>query len=271
MNDAENPDGLIAQLNADCQLLKSLIADLAAGHGRVADITHAIRQHGKILRGGLILASIDKERVRDLRRIARILAAPRDAVTCLNAWRRLDAPAEDADYQVIDDLLVLQTRITARKPPASCAAWCEQRLDVLAAALSAASLNHKDERMFRKAHKLERRVHRSAKGLAKGTSDAFHDCRKRCKAWLGAARYLGLAGEETTTCKKLAHILGDENDLATLTDWLEAHGLALDDDHPIKNRILSQRALLRQASRDAARMFCENRKPAEPRSLTVTG
>jgi hypothetical protein len=63
--------------------------------------------------------------------------------------------------------------------------------------------------------------------LNRQKNEDFHEARKAVKALLGA---VGFLPADTISIdphyEKLAELLGDENDLATLSDWLEAHGFS---------------------------------------------
>jgi hypothetical protein len=81
------------------------------------------------------------------------------------------------------------------------------------------------DRMASGLARLERRVLKRCRRLGPGADEDFHQARKAIKAWLGASGFL-VAGmvPQDPKLDMLAALLGDENDLASLSGWLENHG-----------------------------------------------
>src|SRR6478752_10115127 len=130
MNSLSEEDARFArvQLAAGCETMESLLSGLLDTKGRVADEVHAIRKLGKSLRGGFFLFRLGKTSAKEIQAIGRLLSGPRDAVSRLNTWNRLewkdDAPAAAA----IHGLLEQQTHSAARRPPPETMAWCLERV-----------------------------------------------------------------------------------------------------------------------------------------------
>ena len=104
--------------------------------------------------------------------------------------------------------------------------------------------------------KLSRQVAKRCRSLDHRGEEEFHDARKALKAYLGA---LGFLPEGAVTpdpdMVELPELLGDENDLATLSDWLDAHGFTKDFVPTLWDRLTKSRQKLRKkAMRDAAHL-----------------
>ena len=110
--------------------------------------------------------------------------------------------------------------------------------------------------LFRSLEKLAKQVAKRCRNLDHRGEEDFHDARKALKAYLGALAFLP-AGSVTPAPKmgELAELLGDENDLATLSNWLEEHGFTADFVPSLWHALTKSRHKLRKrAMRDAARL-----------------
>ena len=214
-----------SRIVSGCEQMKSMIDGLLDSQGRVADEVHAIRKLGKSLRGGFTLFRLRKNAARELPAIGRMLSSPRDAVARLSTWRSLHWDEDPSTAAAIAALLEQGTHSAARRPPRETADWCLARVDK--AVLKIGSLTPADlcDRAAEGFRKLDKQAFRRCRKLDRKRIEDFHRARKAVKAWLGAVDFLpddvapydpGFHG--------LAKLLGDENDLATLASWLDAHG-----------------------------------------------
>ncbi len=108
--------------------------------------------------------------------------------------------------------------------------------------------------------KLGRQVDKRCRRLDHTGHEIFHDARKALKAYLGALAFLpDGAFRHHPAMVELTEILGDENDLTTLSHWLEIHGFTVEfaSDLWLKidksRKLLQQRAMLEAALLVAAR------------------
>jgi hypothetical protein len=103
--------------------------------------------------------------------------------------------------------------------------WCLTRVEEARSSLEVMPPDGLPGRMEEGIKKLRKKLRRRAKRLDHRAEEDFHEARKAVKAWLGAMALLpeGVV-EALPLCQELAEILGDENDLATLSGWLEVHG-----------------------------------------------
>lgn len=213
------------RLLADCGLMKTRLVALLDSHGKVANEVHAIRKLGKSLRGGMHLFRLGGTAAKEIQVIGRMLSAPRDAVSRLSTWRKLEWNEDAGVAGAVDGLLEQHVHAAARRPPQLAIDWCLARVDEAGAALSAIPPEDLATRMEEGIRKLRKKLKRRASRLEHRAEEDFHEARKAVKAWLGA---MALLPEEFVLvdpeCHELAEILGDENDLATLSDWLEGHG-----------------------------------------------
>lgn len=227
MEPAEIPAAAAARdrLIEGCASMSHLLRQLLDSKGRVADEVHAIRKLGKSLRGGFSLFGLGKSSAREIQAIGRLLSASRDAVSRRNSWEKLGWESDSLVAGTIAGLLEQNTHSAARRPPPEAIAWCIERVDHARAELAALPGETLEEaiakglRQLRKdARKCCRRMHRRREG-------DFHEARKAIKAYLGAIGFLPsgeITGDPIMT--GLAELLGDENDLATLSGWLVEHG-----------------------------------------------
>ncbi len=213
------------QLLHGCDLMERSLQHLLNGNGRVAEEVHAIRKLGKSLRGGFALFRLGKSSAREIQAIGRLLAEPRDAVSRFNTWKKLGWEKDPAAHAAITALLDQLTHSAARRPPAETIAWCVERVVQARKCLENLPADELPDRIARGLKKLSKQVKKRCKNLDHREEEDFHDARKALKAYLGA---LGFLPEESVPphpeMAALAELLGDENDLATLADWLAAHG-----------------------------------------------
>jgi hypothetical protein len=82
--------------------------------------------------------------------------------------------------------------------------------------------------------------------LDPSAKEDFHDARKALKAYLGALGFMpeGLITPDPILAD-LPELLGDENDLATLSEWLEKHGFTAELVPDLWNKLKERRHHLR--------------------------
>lgn len=212
-------------LASGCELMKRLLTGLLDSKGKVAEEVHAIRKLGKSLRGGFSLFRLEKSSALEIQAIGRLLSNPRDAVSRFNTWNKLawegDAPVAAA----IGLLLEQQTHSAARRPPPETIDWCLARVDEALAELKQVPEENPAGSLAKRVKKLQRQAFKRCGKLDDRKEEDFHEARKAVKALLGAAGFLP-EGAVPVDPKfhDLAELLGDENDLATLSLWLNEHG-----------------------------------------------
>jgi hypothetical protein len=213
------------RLASGCGQMKQLLHGLLDSKGKVAEEIHAIRKLGKSLRGGFSLFRLGKSAALEIQAIGRLLSGPRDAVSRFNTWNKLGWTGDAVLASVIGGLLEQQTHSAARRPPVETIAWCVARVDAAAIELQNLPEEDLEERIAKGRAKLERKAISRCRRLDHRAEEDFHEARKALKAWTGA---LGFLHEGTVKVEpilhELAEFLGDENDLATLSVWLEEHG-----------------------------------------------
>ena len=244
------------QLTADCSKMKDLLVGLLDSKGKVAEEIHAIRKLGKSLRGGLALFLLEKSAAREIQAIGRLLSGPRDAVSRFNTWNKLGWVGDPGISAAIAGLLEQHTHSAARRPPPETIAWCVDRVSAALEELQAIPAEHLAERISKGLSKLEKRALSRCRKLDHQDDEDFHQARKAVKAWLGA---IGLLPENSVKADpvlhELAEQLGDENDLATLSVWLDEHGFTRRFVPDLWNAIkASRRRLQRKAIKDAERL-----------------
>jgi hypothetical protein len=213
------------RLAADCAKMKNMLAGLLDSKGKVAEEIHAIRKLGKSLRGGLALFLLGKSAAREIQAIGRLLSGPRDAVSRLNTWNKLGWVGEPAISAAITALLDQQTHSAARRPPPETIDWCMNRVDAALGELHALPAEDLPQRVSKGLEKLEQRTLTRCRKLDERDEEWFHQARKATKAWLGAIGFLPEHSVKAdASLHELAEQLGDENDLATLANWLDEHG-----------------------------------------------
>jgi hypothetical protein len=213
------------QLAGGCDTMARLLIGLLDSKGRVAEEVHAIRKLGKSLRGGFSLFRLGKTSAKEIQAIGRLLSGPRDAVSRLSTWNKLGWAEDAAAAAAIVGLLEQQTHSAARRPPPETVAWCIERVTAARIHLDELPAEDLSERLAHGLGKLSRQVAKRCRKLEHRNEEDFHDARKALKAYLGALAFLP-EGVVTTVSKmvELPELLGDENDLATLSVWLDEHG-----------------------------------------------
>lgn len=223
--DAEHARSACEQLTAGCELMALRLHELLDSKGRVAEEVHAIRKLGKSLRGGFALFRLGKSSAKEIQAIGRLLSGPRDAVSRLGTWERIGWADDPSAASAIHELLVQQTHSAARKPPKETVDWCVERVTAARKNLQELPAEGLPDRLSRGMKKLRKRVARRCRSLDRCGEEDFHDTRKALKAYLGA---LAMLPEQSYPLEKklaaLPELLGDENDLATLSSWLADHG-----------------------------------------------
>lgn len=217
------------QLAAGCDSLERLLLGLLESGDHVAGDVHAIRKLGKSLRGGFSLFGLGKSSAKEIQAVGRLLSGPRDAVSRFGTWRKLQWEGDALTEAAISRLLEQQTHSTATQPPPEAITWCIERTMAARANLLALPPADLAGRITRGIHKLGKQVAKRCRKMDEDGVEDFHDARKALKAYLGALAFLPKGAVEPSSCMvELADILGDENDLATLSAWLEEHGFTPD-------------------------------------------
>ena len=244
------------QLTSGCDLMERLLSGLLDSKGRVAEEVHAIRKLGKSLRGGFSLFRLGKTSAREIQAVGRLLSGPRDAVSRLNTWNKLGWDDDAAATAAIAGLLDQQMHSLARRPTPETVTWCVARVLGARRNLDELPAENLVERIATGLDKLEKQVLKRCRNLDHRGEEDFHDARKALKAYLGALGFLP-HGQVTPGPRmlELPEILGDENDLATLSTWLEEHGFTADFVPTLWRKLNASRLKLRkQAMRDSARL-----------------
>ncbi len=249
------------QLVAGCDELERRLHDLLDSKGRVAEEVHAIRKLGKSLRGGFALFRLAKKSSREIQVIGRLLSEPRDAVSRLNTWQKLAWDGDSSTREAIFGLLEQQTHSAARRPPPATISWCVERVAAARKNLLELPPEACLARMNVGISKLGKHFIKRCRKLSKAGEENFHDARKALKAYLGAMAFLPQGSiSHDPNMADLAEVLGDENDLATLSEWLVAHGFTVKFAPELWMKIEESRKLLqKQAMKDAALLVAANK------------
>ncbi len=213
------------RLAAGCETIEQLLEGLLDSQGRVAEEVHAIRKLGKTLRGGFVLFRLGDSAAREIQVIGRLLSSPRDTVSRFSTWTKLGWNADEATSAAITGLLEQQTHTAASRPPPETISWCVERVRTAREELQQLPPESLAGRIEIGLRKLRKQVIRRCCHLDHRAEEDFHDARKALKAYLGAVEFLpeGTLTPEPVMAD-LAEILGDENDLSTLSTWLRRHG-----------------------------------------------
>jgi hypothetical protein len=213
------------KLASGCESLRNLLLGLLDSKGRVAEEVHAIRKLGKSLRGGFSLFRLDKTSAVEIQAVGRLLSGPRDAVSRLNTWNKIAWNRDLKVANAIAGLLEQHTHSAARRPPPETIAWCLDRVDAASQGLIEMPTGNLADRVAGGLCKLRRKTLKRCRKLDHRAQEDFHEARKALKAWLGAVGFLpkGIVPEDPHL-DRMAELLGDENDLATLSAWLADHG-----------------------------------------------
>ncbi len=245
------------QLLAGCDAMERLLHGLLDSKGRIAEEVHAIRKLGKSLRGGFSLFRLGKSSAKEIQAIGRLLSSPRDAVSRLSTWHKLGWNDDDSAAAAIGALLVQQTHSAARRPPPATIAWSVERVAAARKNLQELPEESLAERVEIGLKKLRKQLSKRFKKIERSGEEDFHNARKALKAYLGA---LGFMPEESFApdpeMTELADVLGDENDLGTLSAWLEARGFTENFVPVLWEKLTKSRGKLRkEAIGDARRVI----------------
>jgi len=244
------------RLASGCDTMKALLLRLLDGNGRVAEEVHGLRKLGKSLRGGFSLFRLEKSAVLEIQAVGRILSGPRDAVSRLNTWNKLGWVGDAGTSSAIVGLLEKQTHSAARRPPPDTIAWCVTRVEAARNELNKLPEEDLDKRIAQGLEKLQQKALKRCRKLDHRAGEDFHEARKALKAWLGA---VGFLPEDMVPLDQalldLASLLGDENDLTTLSDWLAKHGFTARFAPDLwKTLGTARREIQRKVIKDAARL-----------------
>lgn len=213
------------RLTVGCSSLHELLVALSDAQGKVATNVHSIRKLGKSLRGGFSLFHLKKSPALNIQAIGRLLSGRRDAVSRLNTWKRLAWHDDPPVAAAITSLLDQQTHSASLRPPPPAIAWCLGLLAEAQQELQAIPPERLTEQITHGLKTLEHKTVKRCRTLDHRSDKDFHKTRKALKAWLGAVGFLPdgmIPGDPKLN--ELAELLGDENDLATLSAWLRRHG-----------------------------------------------
>ncbi len=213
-----------SQLDSGCNAMAQQLNGLLDSKGRVAAEVHAIRKLGKSLRGGFSLFQL-KDAAAEIQVIGRLLSGPRNAVSRMKTWQKLDWEKEITISKAIFGLLDQHTHSAARRPPIEIIAWCHERVAEARKALMELPVESLQKITRNGAKRLQKKVCSRFSSLDFRNEEGFHESRKALKAFMGAAGFLPESAEPMDPkLAELGDLLGDENDLATLSYWLTEHG-----------------------------------------------
>ena len=243
------------RLAGGCDMMVQLLNGLLDAKGRVAEEVHAIRKLGKSLRGGFSLFRLGQNSAKEIQAIGRLLSEPRDAVSRLSTWDKLAWEGDAA--AAIHGLLEQQTHSAARRPPQETIAWCVARVTAARQNLLELPQAEFTGRISTGLKKLDKQVTKRCRRLIHNDEEDFHDARKALKAYLGALGFLPEGAViPDVRILELPEILGDENDLATLSTWLNQHGFSENFVPTLWKKLEKSRSRLRKlAIRDATQQF----------------
>jgi CHAD domain-containing protein len=242
------------RMTSACDTMKQLLLGLVDSKGRIAEEIHAIRKLAKSLRGGFSLFRLKQSSGREIQAVGRLLSSPRDAVSRLNTWNKLAWNGDPRTAAAIAGLLAQQTHSSARRPPPETIAWCLDRVTAACHELTELPPENLAGTFAKGLTRLERRTIKRCRKLDHCAQAGFHKTRKALKAWLGASEFLPDGQvSRNPELDHLAELLGDENDLATLSVWLENHGFTPPFAPDLwKTLQASRRKLQQEAIKDAA-------------------
>lgn len=251
------------QLATGCEALERQLLGLLVENDAVGPQIHAIRKLGKSLRGGFCLFRLGKAPNREIQAIGRLLSGPRDAVSRLGTWRKLGWNGNPSAAAAITSLLDQQTHTAGLQPGHETIVWCVERAKAAREHLQKLPEEHRVERIELGVAKLRKQVAKRSRRLHADSEEDFHDLRKSLKAYLGALAFLpGNAASEHPALLEMAELLGDENDLATLSTWLSQQGFTADFVPDLWKTLEKARAKLRRrVMRDAKSQSSPERPP----------
>ncbi len=221
---APEPGSIRTRLTEDCAELERLLSGLPGADEKVPEQIHAIRKLGKSLRGGFSLIGLQNTAGREIQAVGRLLSTTRDATSRRNTWKRLEWNEQPETANAITRLLDQETE--CHRPPAESIAWCAARAAEARAILDALDEETLSRRARSGVAKLRRKVKKRSRNLGSRDDCEFHETRKALKAYLGALKYLPKESAPPAGVEQLANLLGDENDLATFSAWLDGHGFS---------------------------------------------
>ena len=236
--------------------MERLLNGLLDSEGSVGEEVHAIRKLGKSLRGGFSLFRL-KDSAAEIQAIGRLLSESRDAVSRLKTWQKLGWNDDAEVASVVLGLLDQQTHSAARRPPPETIAGCVARVTAARQALTGLPPEALETTLASGLKKLGKQVRKRCLNLDHQDEEDFHDARKALKAYLGALGFLpeGTAPPEPEMAE-IADLLGDENDIATLSVWLTDHGFTPKFAPALWQALkVQRRKLQKQAIMDSAALF----------------
>lgn len=210
-------------LAAECEKLKQLLGRLPEAEETPTRELREIRRGVRSLRGGFKLLGLTKSTDRDLQAIARVLAAPREAIRRIEIWRKLGWIGDATIAAAVSSLLTQQAGSQLLAPTPAVIGWCASRLESATAALRGAPTK-KATHTHGALKRLGRTAARCALRMA-ASGSGFEAARKALRAWTTAVAVTGESeapGLRNTA--RLAGLLRDERDLTRFADWLENHG-----------------------------------------------
>jgi hypothetical protein len=178
-------------------------------------------------------------------------------VSRLKTWQKLGWNDDAEVASVVLGLLDQQTHSAARRPPPETIAWCVARVTAARQALTGLPPEDLETTLASGLKKLGKQVRKRCLNLDHQDEEDFHDARKSLKAYLGALGFLpeGTAPPEPEMAQ-IADLLGDENDIATLSVWLTAHGFTPKFAPALWQSLkVQRRKLQKQAITDSAALF----------------
>lgn len=256
-------------LIAECAEMKASLLALGLEGQDPAPQIHAIRKHGKSLRGGCVLLGLEQAASREIQAIGKALSAARDATSRRNTWQKIQQADENSEHtSAIAALLERDIQLANTTQPQALIDWCCQRIDSATAIIQALP----EEKLETLANKglstLQKAVRKNCSALSHKKSGEFHECRKAIKAYLGAVKFLPEAHiTPPDDWFELAEVLGDENDHTTLAKWLNANGFNAQLAPPIWKKLLkTQRKTQKRAIQTIQKAAKQkpNRAPENP-------
>jgi len=213
------------RLITSCDDMAAALQELLTAKKNISGQIHALRKLGKTLRGGLVLLGLEKTAYREIQSVGRLLSERRDAVSRRSTWGKIPKKTRNNTTRAITSLLNQQVVSAGRKPPKAAVLWCLDRVAQAKAAITEIEESLLADRIQEGLEKLRKKLRKRAGKLERPKEEAFHDLRKSIKAYTGAVKFLPERESILPpVIHELADILGDENDLATLSEWLASHG-----------------------------------------------
>jgi len=221
------------RLITSCDDMAAALQELLTAKKNISGQIHSLRKLGKTLRGGLVLLDLEKTAYREIQSVGRLLSERRDAVSRRSTWGKIPKKTRNNTTRAITSLLNQQVVSAGRKPPKATVLWCLDRVTQAKEAITEIEETLLADRIQQGLEKLRKKLRKRAGKLERPKEEAFHDLRKSIKAYTGAVKFLPTGAVKflperdsiiPPVIHELADILGDENDLATLSEWLASHG-----------------------------------------------